>query len=242
MLKLIFVCLLILPSYVWAQCTPDLSIVSSGVYPTVLPKAYVDSPYTAVIQLRTPPKDTSIFTIDSFIIENYLGFPPSFTWACDLPDCVYLADANGCITVSGTADSADFGNHPLLGVIKVHFTVGVSSSFLVDTNSQFVLRVCFTDTCIHFSAVDDIEPFIEELNAYPNPVADVVNLDYEAEEAGLLSYVVFDVLGQVVLRQERMVVPGANKLRFNLAYLQSGIYVQRLRTERKVSVSKVLKQ
>jgi hypothetical protein len=60
---------------------------------------------------------------------------------------------------------------------------------------------------------------------YPNPVSDVLRVDFTAADASTTTMQVTDLLGRVLLSQNVSVVKGANLLPFNVSSLPSGAYL-----------------
>lgn len=233
MKKVLFIALLAaLPATASAQCTPDTSYIIPDVYPDSLEHAFVDSPYTAVVDFRTPPPDTNVgafpATIDSLEITGFSGLPAGFTYDCNRADCMYYPDENGCVAITGTPTASQFGNHPLTGYIKIYFRVLGSPGTIVDTVDQFTLKVCYwpdscyKDTTVSVTQLPDAEA--AGMLFYPNPASSIVRLKITmlAEAGGI--YRVFDVMGREVF--SRKLVSGTERFSFDLSGLPDGIYMQ----------------
>lgn len=70
---------------------------------------------------------------------------------------------------------------------------------------------------------------------YPNPVTDVLNLSYEN---GISEVTVFNILGQQVLQK----VINANESQLNMAALDQGTYLVKVKSENETKIIKVLKK
>jgi len=96
-----------------AQCTPDVSITTPGIYPdtiTNLPLGTVNVFYDTDIQLRILT-DTTIapgldVTVIDITVDSVGGLPAGFSYACNPVNCVFEAGTNGCIRLSGTNANA----------------------------------------------------------------------------------------------------------------------------------------
>ncbi|MFN3529987.1 MAG: T9SS type A sorting domain-containing protein [Bacteroidia bacterium] len=80
------------------------------------------------------------------------------------------------------------------------------------------------------------------LNSYPNPVQDVLFIDYDMQQHGELVIDVHNQLGQSVLRESLMVDAGTGKVSVQLGHLNSGIYTIKTVMNGKLHTNKVVKQ
>ncbi|MBK9420838.1 MAG: T9SS type A sorting domain-containing protein [Flavobacteriales bacterium] len=71
-------------------------------------------------------------------------------------------------------------------------------------------------------------PDIAELNVWPNPVGNELNLDFNSIRAGSSIFSVINTDGRTVLQEERTVVLGKNTLELNTASLAPGLYLLRM--------------
>lgn len=122
-------------------------------------------------------------------------------------------------------------------------------------NDQLILRL-FSGTEFSFSLSNlanyrygdqtlNTESFLAEANAwdlniYPNPSKDVVNISFNLLEATSVTYQVFDLKGRKMIeRKLPMLAKGKNNIEFSLKLLSSGTYLIQLATER-VKISRKL--
>ena len=107
-----------------AQCTPDAQFTLPGIYPdsaTGLADGYVGQSYNEVITNITPlDTNTVIFgltiptTILTYELTSMSGLPPSFSYACDPPTCIFPGGSSGCINIySPSPTSSEIGLHQL---------------------------------------------------------------------------------------------------------------------------------
>lgn len=79
-----------------------------------------------------------------------------------------------------------------------------------------------------------------ELNVYPNPTKDVVNISFNLLDASQISYIVFDIKGRKVMEKKLpMLDQGKNNIDISLGDLASGTYLIQLATEH-VKISRKL--
>jgi len=67
----------------------------------------------------------------------------------------------------------------------------------------------------------------EELKLYPNPVYDIVNVEFDIIEQGVVSIQVMDLSGKVVNSLQSSVNKGKNKLSLDLSHLANGTYIMK---------------
>ncbi len=68
-----------------------------------------------------------------------------------------------------------------------------------------------------------------DLSLFPNPVADQLNLSFQAESDGMGTVTLYDLVGRVVLVQELAWASGAVQLPLNLQGLDNGLYLVEVR-------------
>ncbi len=67
--------------------------------------------------------------------------------------------------------------------------------------------------------------------AYPNPVSDVLRIDYTATDVTTTTIQVTDLTGRILISQNVSVSKGANLLPFNVSNLPSGAYLVRINND-----------
>ena len=105
-------------------CTPDPQYVLPGMYPdsaTGLADGYVGQSYNEVLTNITPLDTTTVIsglniplTIQTMELTSMSGLPPSFSYACDPPTCIFPGGSSGCINIySPSPTSSEIGLHQL---------------------------------------------------------------------------------------------------------------------------------
>jgi hypothetical protein len=84
---------------------------------------------------------------------------------------------------------------------------------------------------------------LDNVTLYPNPATGTsVNLEYRADYAGSLNVKLFNVSGQMVLKQDcGTIPPGTEVVRIDIANLQNGAYFVFIQFEDKISTHKLIK-
>ena len=81
------------------------------------------------------------------------------------------------------------------------------------------------------------------LQAYPNPATDIVNIEFEIEQPQTMTYCLTNNLGQVIDTYSVAANAGNNQLKINLQYLPNGVYAISLTDANGVrNIKKVVKQ
>ncbi|MEQ9063057.1 MAG: DUF4397 domain-containing protein [Vicingaceae bacterium] len=83
---------------------------------------------------------------------------------------------------------------------------------------------------------------ISEAILFPNPVEQLVTLNFNSEEAGIEILRIVNMNGQVVYSEQRAVQTGVNTVSLNLSNLESGNYILALGSEQSASTVRFIKQ
>jgi Secretion system C-terminal sorting domain len=192
-------------------CTPDLSMKSTGVFPTTLPAARVNEAYSQILQYYVT-KDTMVNVpqlgmvnakVDSLRIKQIIGVPNGMTYACNTMNCAIPGGGNGCIKVTGTPTQK--GVFKLKIVIEIVASVLLFKQTIVDTIQNYTVTV---SPGVGIEQIND--QFNEGISIYPNPLG-----------GGFLS---FNYLGTSNYNGKIMVFNAQNNMVFDMPYFfQHGI-------------------
>lgn len=216
-----------------AQCTPDLSIKTSGVYPLTLPAAKVGQAYSEVLQFYVT-KDTSISipifgnvdaTIDSFSILKVIGIPNGMSFQCNTSNCTIAGGTNGCAKVSGTPTQK--GTYPLQIVLKIRATAIGFTQTIYDTMYNYTVKVESGVGIINANDVKDADYKI-----FPNPITNnQLNFEVWNNNATNCTVQLFSMQGKEVFNQQFDLSFGLNKNSINTEQLAKGIYLIKINHE-----------
>ena len=212
-----------------AQCVPDASYTTPGVYPdsaTGFANACVGQPYEQVVT-NIVPVDTVVEIIpgvpttlifDSVVITSFTGLPPGFTYACNSPQntvssansCTFEGNTTGCIAITGTPSAADIGVYNLVITLDVYMSGGLTplSTQTVDYYSIEVLD------CTAGISQNSLSSIV----AYPNPTDNILTVS-GLENAN--NIVITDASGKIILSSTGVM---NSSIEFNVADLETGIY------------------
>jgi hypothetical protein len=227
-----------------AQCLPDASINSSGVFPASLPAATPNVGYSQVLQFYIT-KDTLInylgqnikANIDSLFIIGVKGMPSGFTYACHNTNCGIKGGSNGCVTITGTATEAMANtNYPLVVMIKIKGTantiLGPISQNINDSNSKYAIYVQ------GLSSVNELTN-INAISLYPNPAKDKLELNVSQNLFQNADGIIMDINGREISRT----VINKTKTEIDISILSKGIYFMKYINENGlVKISKFIKE
>ena len=205
-------------------CTPLANFPGNqGILPSTLPPAYLDAPYSTVMQLKAPA-DTNVvfngfpvkFVIDSMRLVQTIGLPPGITFQCNPVTCMLLGGQTGCALISGQATAG--GVYPIkliirtVGKVQLIFPIPQAS---VDTNEQYTIYV-FQNTGIA-KVIDTQVPF----SVYPNPASQSVSVNMHGLPGEKLN--VYDASGKLVYTFTNEMLQ--ETLTIGLSEFVTGVYV-----------------
>jgi hypothetical protein len=225
------------------SCTPNTDTVP-GITPDTLQPAFVGVPYQQVIYFRLP-HDTTVtigpFTvpliIDSLLIDSVIGLPSTFSYACNTSNCVVYGGSNGCAVISGTADTADMGTHPLQVYIRTFIsdTSGASAGFVPDTVMGYFLKVELATGIPAFVFVNDFSLG----KIFPNPAIDEVSVPYYLPLTGEVLISVLNLEGITCYEKSCSAKHGYNIGELNASLFPEGFYIVRVQYEGRSLFSKM---
>jgi len=220
----------ILPtSFAFAQCVPDVTITTAGIYPdsaTNLAPATVGVAYNQVIQARIP-QDTVVsinglppsnVTISNITVTAVSGLPPGLTYSCTPAGCVFPGGSNGCMLISGTPTTA--------GVYTINVVLTTNASFIgfpisqTDTVDYYVINV---GTSSGIAVVNSSK--FELLPHVPNPASNFTDVQFTSPVAREFSLTMYNMLGKEVISRKIRGVAGLNKIRLDLGDKPAGVYM-----------------
>ncbi|MFZ4544972.1 MAG: T9SS type A sorting domain-containing protein [Saprospiraceae bacterium] len=260
MKKILFLLCFVLMSTInlLAQCVPNQQYKDStfGVYPKpyqaqtnpnggIKESACIGKPYKTVLTAKVPdsiavpqlgglriPMDS--IKLDKKSATTVQGLPVGLSYACNPPNCVFAAKSLGCVTVFGTASSAnaagDFD-------IKIELTA-YATTFLGPFSTKITypdpglapgkytikLEGATSTTCF-VSDVNEKSENVINISASPNPTNDFTAIKFYALEASDFDFVVSNVAGKIVHKENRNVNQGLNTMQFDASALEAGIYI-----------------
>jgi hypothetical protein len=201
--SIILICALSCAQNLYAQCTPDTSLKTSGTMPVALDTAKVGQLYTQIIQYHIT-RDTNVFVpqlgqnlnarIDTLRILNVVGMPSGFTYSCHNAGCKITGGTTGCAKLTGTPTAGQAGIYPLLVIIGIRATAFLGrvpvTQNVVDTNALYSIVVQGSTGEVEMNGIGS--PVV-----YPNPVVDELQFYVPLADESI-SYRIKDLQGKTI--------------------------------------------
>ena len=224
---MIAICLLSFTQNVFAQCTPDPAIKSSGTFPAVLKEANVGTPYSQVIQYYIT-KDTTVFVpqlgqtvtakIDTLWIDNVLGMPEGFTYSCHNAQCKIVGGTGGCAKLVGTPKAGQVGIYPLIVLISIRATAFLGplpiGQTVNDSNARYSIIVNPANGTSEITSETS-------LLVYPNPAKEVLQF-YLPDFRGSAQVSIYDLQGRKMNEKQFELYRNTGEIELN--NLNNGVY------------------
>ena len=211
-------------------CIPNTD-TTTFISPLILPPAFVGVPYNQVIYFRAPVDTTINFAgqnltvyIDTIVVDSIIGFPAHFGVQCNPTTCKFLGGKNGCILISGLADSTQVGMYPL----NLYLTIYIADSL---GKPPFATLPVAVDSLfsLDIKLVTGIEtPQINSFSIsdpFPNPSSNSVNVIFNSAQPEVLQYFITDLSGRKIMSGTRNESPQEHVLNFDISSLNSGQYL-----------------
>lgn len=229
-----FIGIFLINSFANAQCTPDLSLVTTGVYPAVLPAARVGQTYAQVLQFHVT-KDTMVTVpilgttkanVDSFTIVKVNGIPNGMSFQCNTANCAIPGGGNGCADIKGIPTQK--GVFPLEIILKIKVSIGILGSQTVyDTLNAYSLIV---NSPVSIKNANQNENFNYQI--FPNPITNnQFNLSVWNKNSNYCTVKVYNIQGVLVAMQLVNLNTGFNHQNIQLDGIAKGIYLLQIENE-----------
>jgi len=215
-------------NYANAQCVPDISITTPGIYPdsaTGLPGGFVGVPYSETIQARVPV-DTNLsglpVIITSITVTSLTGLPPGLPYSCTPSSCVFPGGSNGCMLISGTPTTS--GVFPLTVELTANGTIfGTPVPPQVSVVDYYFITIDTVSGVGLSAELSDVK--FDLLQNSPNPANSYTDVSFSTPLAGDFTLKVYNMIGKEVLIQHIRGMAGINTTRLNLEGISSGVYM-----------------
>jgi Secretion system C-terminal sorting domain len=214
----------------FSQCTPDTSITHNqpGTYPdsaTGLPHAITGLAYSTVIQIKVLTDSTVgglTGIVDSIVVDNVIGLPNGFTYACSPTGCSFPGGSDGCITLSGPGLS-NTGNYPLTVQSTIYYKIFGTPQSLQNDITGYTIVV---DTSVGISFPERV--IFSAGQSVPNPARDFATIPLFLPHSGEVILTVSNLIGKQVLTHAYYLQKGKANIQLDLHGLQPGIYMYSL--------------
>jgi hypothetical protein len=86
--------------------------------------------------------------------------------------------------------------------------------------------------------IEETSLFANELNLYPNPTSNIINIDYSLNSNADVNITIYDLSGRIVDSQFASGSTGNNRKRIDVTELQPGLYILELIANQKDKIVK----
>lgn len=227
MKKLLFsLSILMLGAAANAQCTPGANYADSvyGVWPDTIqnfPGATQGLAYTTDLNFKVP-SDASLIdaafpgtTIQSFVVNSVVGLPAGITYACNVSNCTYLGNVNGCAQLSGTPTAP-------VGVYNIIINVTATAFVNLFPAQTFPVQRAFSGYKIIVGTAG-LMTIEADVTLSPNPAFDVLNIN-GLVATGTDKIEIYNMSGQVVKTIDSVY----DQVDVNISDFTEGVYMVRL--------------
>jgi Zn-dependent metalloprotease len=189
-----------------------------------------------------------------------------YNWEVQQPECssgrvectAWILDApvaNFGFTVnSGTVDFNDMSDYPMnylwdfgdgntsieANPVHTYTSVGVYTVSLIISN------ICGADTAsqqVNITVVSIYEnSFTKNINIYPNPANDVLNIEWTPVIMQNMEIALFDITGRMIVKESVIVSAGCQKHYIDLSGFTSGLYFVRISNDEMSLIRKFIKE
>ncbi len=212
-------------------------------------RAAIDAPYaysgTYCVRLRDNTSSSTI-TTDPINLSGYSQLTVSFTYITRSMDSsedfwLQISTGGGYTTVASWVHNVDFENEE-----RYFETITINGPFSANTrvrfrcdasnNSDFVylddikIEACANSvlanqpTQTNKSEQMVIKAGLKNVNVFPNPASYELNVDFDSQLEGPVQFVVMDLNGKLISREQFMAVAGQQQKKVNTSNLSNGVY------------------
>lgn len=224
-------------------CTPDTTVIDTAnpgqISPMILPAATVGQYYEQTVTVLPPPTADSYglsFDVDKIRIDSVVNLPPGLSWCKDETFFV-VTDPNThyCVNIEGTP--TDTGNYQL----ELYITPWADLAGFSVKQDQVV-----DDTSISIQVNPDLTSIKQNKvlsinHAYPNPFYDETTISFSANQKAKAELKVYNLLGEIIHREEKTAITGENKFHFDGSSLPAGTYIYSVEMNGKKETAKLMK-
>lgn len=212
-----------------SQCTPDVSLTYSGIYPRTLPNGQEGVPYSQVIQFKVP-KDTLSLTVDSLYIMSITGGPAGTTYQCNVATCAYKGNVNGCAVLTSPLTAGSAGTYTLDVTVKVRLKSSLPFVPPVYRTFSNTLDLVVDEPV----GVEDIwkgRGDSRGISLYPNPASRQVMVNMNAQSRQQTNLALINMHGRLVFQSRVSLSEGTNNIMLDLSLVPQGVYAVVLRLD-----------
>lgn len=230
------------------QCTPDPQFTLPGIYPDSsigMPDAIVGQPYNEIITIIVSTDTTVDFnglpisvTILEIELTDVNNLPPSFSYDCLAPNCIFPGGSTTCAVLSSTSPTAsEIGLHQIF--MYTHTTVDAGlfgQQTQNDTIDYYYINVTNTT-----STVNQFNDFTFKLkDIYPNPAHNTAKIQFISGVISTVEFNIYNLLGEEVESRVISSTRGVNTINVNTTSYSEGIYLYSINNGKEVLTKRMI--
>ncbi len=181
-----------------------------------------------------------------------MNLPDGLEYVCNPPNCTFLADSVGCLTVRGTpTNSMQLGANDLelrflfdTDLIDLEVTYPDRTGLLPETaNGNYFLFVKEEGSENCFMGVTSTTDFVRQnlsIRNAPNPFSGRTNIEINSFISDDFDFKIYDLMGKELYRERVQITQGDNRLPFDGSFLPEGAYLYSLSNEKGIISSKMM--
>jgi hypothetical protein len=137
---------------------------------------------------------------------------------------VLLGEEKVCAQSIGPATLNAAGGGTVIAGNSYDFSIGEMTVVSTNQAGSIVVTQGVLQPYDHPMAVHDV-PLANNLKVYPNPATNVVNIQYNAQAAGKVSYSLLDMTGKVITAKSAAAAQGTMTEQVNVSALPAATYM-----------------
>ncbi|MBP9152572.1 MAG: T9SS type A sorting domain-containing protein [Flavobacteriales bacterium] len=185
--------------------------------------------FTGMLSGQTFPFNVSSTTL------TVTGLPSGILGNCDASPCMYVAGADGSITLAGTPTQAGSftidittltsGEADLSAFASQLALAGIPSTFAIPQPVPGTLdETGYTMNVTNPNGIKEANG-VFSLGLYPNPTEGLSTLDVNSTVAAMATIEVYSITGALVQTSGKSIRVGANRLSLDFSSVPAGIYL-----------------
>jgi len=205
-------------SVIWntGASTDNLDNLNSGNYSVTVTNDDTNCQFSGNYIIKT----VGVYTISEFITNS----------SCETCD-------DGAINISPTPDTYTFSYNWSNSETTEDINNLLPGNYSVTVNNEYGCEVSDNYT-IGYSSIDNNKKF--DINIYPNPIKDILYINYKLSDSIDASIIIYDILGKIVL--EDIIKDSKGIKQINTSNLKAGIYFVKVVTDNTYKTFKLYKK
>ncbi|MDA3820543.1 MAG: T9SS type A sorting domain-containing protein [Candidatus Delongbacteria bacterium] len=227
-------------SQVIVDCTPDTTIVDTAnpgqVEPDTFPAAHLNEYYTQTVTIIPPAEYEDLPIIYSIIIDSVVNMPQGLNWGKNVEEFLVTdPDSHYCVEIYGIPEET--GSFQLILYITPYVDVGYGPYPHDQQVDDTSIMIVVDDE----GSIKSLNHNFEVVQAYPNPFKYQTSINFETGSKGIATLRVYNILGKLLYKEEKMAYPGNNRFDFTGNSLNAGTYIFSLELHGKKETVRLMK-